>query len=192
MTGEKHCQELFYSHGRWLIFIVYFIVTLAYACSDNSGDLSRYKAYKFPSDSMAPTLLFGDRILADMQFYKYHQPERGDLIIFVSPLGKEKDWVKRVIAIEKDIIEAKNSKVHLNGQPLKEPYTQYTGNEVAQPIDNFGPVSVPDGTLFVMGDNRDHSYDSRYFGPIPVKNVKGKVRYIYWSKKWGRIGTKLK
>ncbi len=141
---------------------------------------------------MAPTLLSGDRILADLQFYNYHQPERGDLIVFVGPAGKDKEWVKRVIAIEKDVIEAKDSRIYLNGQPLEEPYAQHIGNEVSHPIESFGPVSVPEGALFVMGDNRDHSYDSRYFGPISIENVKGKVCYIYWSKEWGRIGTKLK
>jgi signal peptidase I len=99
--------------------------------------------------------------------------------------------LKRVIAIENDVIRGENAKVYVNGQVLEEPYVQHTRNKAMEVMNNFGSISVPKGKLFVMGDNRDESFDSRHFGVVSVEKVKGRVIYIYWSKKWSRIGTKV-
>ena len=97
-----------------------------------------------------------------------------------------------IVAIEKDVVKGENGKVYVNGLVLEEPYVQHTRNEIIEVMDNFGPITVPEGKLFVMGDNRDESLDSRHFGVVSVEKVKGRVLYIYWSKKWSRIGTKVK
>ena len=137
------------------------------------------QAFKIPSGSMIPTLLVGDHILVNKFLYgtkipfsgkrafMFKKPERGDIIVFKYPENPDKDFIKRVVAIEGDVIESKNKKVHVNGNKVSEPYAQHTDSSMRpmgiEPRDNFGPVIVPKNKYFVMGDNRDQSYDSRYW-----------------------------
>jgi len=191
-TAKSNNQKIIRFHGKLYIYISFLILAAVLsACSDYPNRLFRFKPYKFPAKSMAPTLLPGERILVDLQYYRDHKPERGDIIVFEYPKDPAKDFLKRVIAIEKDVVKGEGRKIFLNGQPLEEPYVQHTRNEIAKEMDNFGPVTVPRGTVFVMGDNRDESLDSRLFGVVSVEKVKGRVLYIYWSKKWSRIATKV-
>ncbi|MDP2279136.1 MAG: signal peptidase I [Nitrospirota bacterium] len=166
------------------------------------------QAFKIPSGSMIPTLLIGDHILVNKFLYgtkipfkdkrvlMFKKPERGDMIVFKYPENPDKDFIKRVVAIEGDVIESKNKKVHVNGNKVNEPYAQHTDSSMRpmgiEPRDNFGPVIVPKNKYFVMGDNRDQSYDSRYWGYVDIKDVKGKALILYWSwdseKSWVRLG----
>ena len=166
------------------------------------------QAFKIPSGSMIPTLLVGDHILVNKFLYgtkipfsgkrvlMFKKPERGDIIVFKYPENPSKDFIKRVVAIEGDVIESKNKMVHVNGNKVNEPYAQHTDSSMRpmgiEPRDNFGPVIVPKNKYFVMGDNRDQSYDSRYWGYVDIKDVKGKALILYWSwdseKSWVRIG----
>jgi signal peptidase I len=158
------------------------------------------QAFKIPSGSMKPTLLVGDHILVlkfiygtkvpftDKRILVFTEPKRGDIIVFRYPKDPSRDFIKRVIGVGGDVVEEKNKIVYVNGKPLNEPYIQHTDNDI-RPLskdvrDNFGPVYVPEGKLFVMGDNRDQSYDSRYWGFVDMKDVKGKAFIIYWS--WDR------
>lgn len=158
------------------------------------------QAFKIPSGSMIPTLLIGDHILvnkfiygtslpfSDKKVLVFTEPKRGDVIVFKYPEDLSKDFIKRVIGVGGDVIQEKNQVMFVNGKPLREDYTQHTdGNSLdgAEPRDNFGPYLVPNGKLFVMGDNRDQSYDSRYWGYVDLKLVKGKAMIIYWS--WDSI-----
>jgi signal peptidase I len=155
------------------------------------------QAFKIPSGSMIPTLLIGDHILVnkfiygtkipftDRRILVLRNPERGDIIVFKYPENPKKDFIKRVIATGGDVIEERNKLVYINGQALSEPYAVHSdrglrvgGND---PRDNFGPVTVPEGKLFVMGDNRDQSYDSRYWGFVDLKDLRGEALIIYWS-----------
>ncbi len=155
------------------------------------------QAFKIPSGSMIPTLLIGDHILVNKFIYGtkipftnrrilvLRNPEKGDIIVFKYPENPKKDFIKRVIATGGDVIEEKNKVVYINGQALKEPYAVHSdtglrpvGND---PRDNFGPITVPKGKLFMMGDNRDQSYDSRYWGFVDLKEVRGEALIIYWS-----------
>jgi signal peptidase I len=161
---------------------------------------------------MLQTLLIGDHILVNKFIYGtkipfsddrlliFTKPKRGDIIVFKYPDGSDRDFIKRVIGVEGDIIESKNKTVFVNGKPLKEPYAQHTDNSFRiggiEPMGNFGPYLVPKDKLFVMGDNRDQSYDSRYWGYVDTKEVKGKAFIIYWSwdsiekfPRFGRIGN---
>lgn len=164
------------------------------------------QAFKIPSGSMIPTLLVGDHILvnkfiygtnvpfSDKHFLVLKRPEKGDIIVFKYPEDPKKDFIKRVIATEGDLLESKDKVIYVNGKTVMEPYTYHSdrnirprGNDVR---DNFGPLVVPPNKIFAMGDNRDQSYDSRYWGFVDAKDVKGKALIIYWSwdpKHWLRF-----
>ncbi|MBI3784055.1 MAG: signal peptidase I [Deltaproteobacteria bacterium] len=157
------------------------------------------QAFKIPSGSMLPTLEVGDHILVnklaygihvpfvDAAFFTFGAPRRGEVVVFVYPLDAEKDYIKRVVGVPGDIVLIRNKHVYINGTLWNDPAAYFADGEGVgqgnQPRDNYGPTEVPDGHLFVMGDNRDHSYDSRFWGFVDLKNVKGKAFLVYWS--WG-------
>ena len=172
------------------------------------------QAFKIPSGSMKPTLQIGDHILVTKFIYgikipiirktmvSISEPKRGDMVVFIYPEDRSKDFVKRVIGIGGDNIEIRDKKIYLNGLPYKDNYGTYTDDMIipgaAQPRDNFGPVTVPPGSVFVMGDNRDQSYDSRFWGFVDLRDVLGKAFIIYWSwnndehnVRWRRLGNLL-
>lgn len=173
------------------------------------------QAFKIPSGSMENTLQIGDHILVNKFIYgvklpftgitiiPYKKPQRGDIVVFKFPQEPKKDFIKRTIGIAGDVIEIRNKEVYVNKNRLEQNYAIYTDLHIIpkamQPRDNFGPVTVPEDSIFVMGDNRDHSYDSRFWGFVDLKDVKGKALIIYWSwdndnfgVRWGRIGKILK
>jgi len=170
------------------------------------------QAFKIPSGSMIPTLLVGDHILVnkfllgtpvDIPFTNinlFHMPglrdpKRGDVIVFKYPEDPTRDFIKRVIGIGGDVVMEKDKNIYVNGRRLVEPYVQHVDNEIKpgqfDRRDNFGPIVVPKGSVFVMGDNRDQSYDSRYWGFVNDLEIKGKAIIIYWSwdsdKSWPRF-----
>jgi signal peptidase I len=112
-------------------------------------------------------------------------PDRGDIIVFMFPEDETKDFIKRVIGLPGDRVEVRDKNVYINGQPLSEPYTQHVDPSVfphqVQPRDNLGPLTVPSDSYFVMGDNRDQSLDSRFWGYVKREKIKGKAFIIYWS-----------
>ena len=173
------------------------------------------QAFKIPSGSMKQTLQIGDHILVNKFIYgvkipfsmatiiPLKDPERGDIIVFKFPEDPDKDFIKRVIGIAGDVIEIKDKQLYLNKKRLNHDHGIYLDSNIygagGQPRDNFGPIVVPENSLFVMGDNRDHSYDSRFWGFVDLKSVKGKALIIYWSwdkenfgVRWNRIGKILK
>lgn len=140
------------------------------------------------SDSMAPTLTKGHHLFLDKLTLRLRPPARGEIIAFRSPVGEEHESVKRVIAVAGDIVEMREKKVYLNGEPQTETYACYTRAAETLRGDNLPPVTVPEGALFVLGDNRDNSNDSASWedpatgGPphfLPLSAVTGKVRGIY-------------
>jgi len=149
------------------------------------------QAFKIPSGSMEPTLLVGDHILVNKFIYgvkipflrktliPIEQPKRNDVIVFIYPMDPSKDFIKRVIGVPGDRIEMLGRSIYINGKLFKDKYGVYTAP--FQPTAHFGPVIVPQGHLFMMGDNRDHSYDSRYWGFVPLASVKGEAFIVYWS-----------
>jgi signal peptidase I len=136
--------------------------------------------FVIPSESMVPTLLVGDRLFANKFIYRFKPIQRFDVIVFKYPHNPRVDYVKRVIALEGETVQLIGGKVYINKQPLEE------AHKMNPSYDDFGPVTVPKGFLFVLGDNRSNSEDSRYFGFVPVQNVLGKAFLIYWPPK--RIG----
>jgi signal peptidase I len=164
------------------------------------------QAFKIPSRSMVPTLLVGDQILVNKFIYGVKipylrktiipvtNPEKGDIVVFIYPNDRSKDFIKRVIGAAGDKIEIRNKKIFINGKEYSDSYGVYSDNLIypaaIQPRDNFGPVTVPKDSLFVMGDNRDESSDSRYWGFVDIKDVEGKAFIIYWS--WNHEDTNLR
>jgi signal peptidase I len=137
-----------------------------------------------PSESMLPTLQVGDRVLTNKLAYDFlSSPERGDLVVF-KDIGKEKDedTVKRVIGLPGDEISVEDGTLLVNGSPPYEPYlnTEEGATQETPALETFGPVFVPKDHVFVMGDNRANSYDSRFFGPVPNENIVGKVSLRFW------------
>jgi len=161
------------------------------------------QAFQIPTGSMEPTLLVGDFLLVNK--FIYARPviplestilpckkiERKDIVVFKFPRDLKKDYVKRVIALEGEKVEIKDKEVYVNDRPLEEKYKVHIDAQVFQKNgyyqyddvirDNFGPVVVPPGHLFVMGDNRDNSLDSRYWGFLPMNYLKGRPWLIYFS-----------
>jgi len=145
------------------------------------------QAFKIPSGSMLHTLEIGDYILVNKFIYWFTEPERGDVIVFKYPRDKSRDFIKRVVGLPGETLEIKDRVVYINGQRLEEPYVYHAEelNPEAEvfPRDNFGPLKIPEGYLFVMGDNRESSMDSRYWGPLDERLIRGKAFIIYWSVK---------
>lgn len=169
------------------------------------------QAFKIPSGSMLETLQIGDHILVNKFIYgvknpvtggtwiPLKKPARGDVVVFKYPLNPEQDYIKRVIGVEGDRIEIIDKKVYVNGVPQNEPYTIYLDNKIIpqeiQSRDNMETITVPENSLFVMGDNRDNSYDSRFWKFVDLRAVKGRAFILYWSwdkdnfsVRWDRIG----
>lgn len=170
------------------------------------------QAFKIPSGSMIPTLQIGDHILVnklsygirspfwDLFLLSFKKPQRGDVVVFIFPEDRSKDFIKRVIGIEGDMVEIREKRVYINGRPLEDPHAHFEDDPPERgPLnvrDNYGPKQVPENFIFVMGDNRDRSYDSRYWGYVNLDDVKGRAFLIYWSwdgmdrwVRWERIGS---
>ncbi len=169
------------------------------------------QAFKIPSGSMEDTLAIGDHLLvnkfiyglklpfSDKRILKFRDPRQGDVIVFEYPVDRSKDFIKRVIGVPGDEVEVRNKHVYVNGVLYQNPHEVHKDatvfpREVNQ-RDNFGPVRVPAHSYFMMGDNRDNSYDSRYWGVIKESDIKGKAFIKYWSwdqnswrVRWGSIG----
>lgn len=145
-------------------------------------------AYTMPAGSMSPTLLVGDRILADKAIYKRSKPQRGDLIVFKYPQDPSRNFVKRLIAFDGETVEIKDGGVYVNGQPLPAPNPgRYYENRGTYPPEGKS-VTVTEGHYYVLGDNSAASHDSRYWGFLPEENVLGKIYKIYWPlERAGRI-----
>jgi len=175
------------------------------------------QAFKIPSGSMLETLQIGDHILVNKFIYgikipftdgsvlvSIKDPKKGDIVVFKYPEDPSKDFIKRVIATEGDTLEIINKKLYVNDKPVTgEQYAIHKSNKIYSAMvssrDNLRKILVPENKLFVMGDNRDNSHDSRFWGFVDLKAIKGKAFIIYWSwnkekfgVRWNRIGDILK
>ncbi len=152
------------------------------------------QAFKIPSGSMLPTLLIGDHLLVNKFTYgvkipfsgkvliPVKDPQANDVIVFKYPQDPKLDYIKRVIGIGGDVIEGRDKTIYVNGKPFDDRYGFHRDNAVIKGSrDNFGPITVPEGKVFVMGDNRDNSYDSRFWGFVDHKAILGKAMILYWS-----------
>ena len=176
------------------------------------------QAYKIPSGSMEPTLLIGDHIIVNKLLYglrlpdsffgltpfeseipwghylfKFEPVHRGDVVVFVFPPDPTKDFIKRVIGVPGDTIEVKNGKLYRDGALADDPHAHFEltpeDRQQSSPRDYFGPLKVPEGQYLMMGDNRDRSYDGRFWGLVNRDEVEGRAIFIYWS--WDSDGNGL-
>jgi signal peptidase I len=185
--------------GRWiteLIVIVMVVLLIRVFVA---------QAYNIPSGSMKPTLLVGDFILVNKLVYRFSEPKRGDIVVFKYPIDPNIDFIKRIVALPGEQVEVRNNQVFINGKPLpltevgrgeengvrKFIYEEVMPEGIKHKVQfyedfpfskrDFGPVVVPPNHYFVMGDNRDNSEDSRYWGFLPRENIVGKAFVIYFS-----------
>ena len=176
------------------------------------------QAFKIPSGSMLPTLQIGDHILVNKFIYSFAALKRGDIIVFKFPQDETRDFIKRVIGLPGETLEIRGRQVLINGVPVSEPYAVTSDGPFARAgdRDRLGPIVIPPDKLFMMGDNRDHSMDSRVWGFLDIHKIKGKAIIVYFSIRsedipfasiprgvvyvvthpsiirWGRLGTLLR
>jgi signal peptidase I len=163
------------------------------------------QAFKIPSSSMEPTLLVGDHLLVNKfiygvripysdnifgkskKFFEWKKPQRGDVIVFIFPKDRSKDFIKRVVGTEGEKVAIIHNKIYINDKMIDDPWGDFRMPRSS--IEEYGPVKVPEGFLFVMGDNRDNSQDSRFWGFVNINEVKGKAFIVYFS--WDSNAQKL-
>jgi signal peptidase I len=173
------------------------------------------QAFKIPSGSMEPTLLVGDHLLVNKFIYgirmpfvgkkivTFNLPKRGEVIVFIPPHDRSKDFIKRVIGLPGEKVEIKERKIYINDRLIEDPWGVFEKVNPSPIYDNYGPEKVPSESLFVMGDNRDNSQDSRYWGFASLDDVLGKAFIMYWSwdlrapsllskVRWNRIGSLIR
>lgn len=166
--------------------------------------------YVIPSESMLDALQIGDRLFVTKFSYGIHlpfveeeifstgEPEHGDIIVFPFPQDKSQDYIKRVVGLPGDVIEIRNKQLIRNGEAVQEEYAIHKDPNNFYRRDNMPPLTVPPGKVFVLGDNRDYSMDSRFWGFVDKNTIHGKALLIYWSStrfvdvKWDRIGNMLR
>lgn len=178
--------------NKWYIYLIIFLLSSVVISPLLGGTIRKniVRAYRIPSSAMEPAVLVGDYLIADMKIYKSEKPKRGDIIIFEFPKDPSKDFIERVIGMEGEKVEIVKNNIYINDKLLDDPWGYFTKGYPA--LDTFGPVVVPKNSLFVMGDNRNNSQDSRFWGFVNVEKVKGKALYLYWAKNKSRIGMELK
>ena len=172
----------------WFVYLILIILNFLF--------LSQYKKYinsnfimahKTKTSSMEPTLMTGDRFIADYRYYKTNPVKPNDVVIIRLPKDPKKKFIERCIATGEQVVEIKGKSVFVDGVLFPDSLkTQFIGES-----EDYGPVKVPPEHYFVLGDNRDNSYDSRYWGFVPKENVIAKPLYIYWSKDKTRIGKTI-
>jgi len=211
MTSPYRLKEF----NRWYIYLLFIVVSVSYP-TNLSGNIRSHiiQAFKIPSASMVPSILKGDYVLLNKSIYNLQSPARGDVVVFVNPNDRRKNWIKRIVALPNDTVEIRNNVLFINGEPLAHrPISeaklskiedQITGSvleEINGTTDyeimlstnsgaDFRKIKVPNGHCFVLGDNRGNSRDSRHLGPIPLRDVMGRVDFIYLpAETWSRFGV---
>jgi signal peptidase I len=208
MDGERRQRRASKKGGGVLEFLIILLVSFALVF----GFVRPFvvEAFFIPSESMVPTLRIGDRVLVNKFIYRFTEPQRGDIIVFKSVEGGKlppeesliehitdffrndaaeepprEDLIKRVVGVPGDKISVRRGKLFVNGEPQKEPYLSKRF-----PDRSFAaPTTVPEDHVFVMGDNRANSRDSRFFGPVPERNIEGEAFLRFWP--LDRLGSLL-
>ncbi len=165
--------------GGFLEFLV--ILLVAFALVFGFVRPFVLEAFYIPSESMVPTLEISDRVFVNKFIYRMNEPERGDIIVFRSAEGGNEDLIKRVVGVPGDNVEVRDGVLFLNGERREEPYLNDRSPDSGFCPDNgFCDTTVPPGHVFMMGDNRANSRDSRFFGPVPYDSIEGEAFVIFW------------
>lgn len=202
MTARKvHSEFTLRPFNKWYLYLI-LTIGWSFAATFFIPVFGNYKVYTIPSQNMENTLMVGDYIWADMNAYESKNPEPSDIVIFLFPGDLQTKYIKRCVAVQGDTVLIENKKLFVNGLRFPdEEFTKYidsTKDGLPKILprreggkdsrDNFGPYLVPIDTYFMMGDSRDNSYDSRYYGAVHKDLILGKLVRIYWSYDFGRIG----
>lgn len=198
-SGESYVPR---RYNRWYVYLVLFVVLYLGTSIVASSVRTVVQAFKIPSGAMMPTLEIGDYVLVDKAIYRFDDPKRFDIIVFEYPEDPQKTFVMRVVALPGETVEIRSKEVMINGTVLAEPHVHFAegkAGHIMSPRDSLGPFRVPEGTYFVLGDNRDRSYDSRFWGPVRRDKIFGQLKVLYfsWSAenfdvRWRRIGMPLR
>lgn len=184
--------------NRWYLYLgLGLLANLSFGLPDRP--LLPIRTLRIPGQHMEPAILAGDHLVADAHYWRYHTPSRGDLVIFTSPERPDAMVLHRVIALPGEQVEIRDKVVFIDGRKLTDDWGVYNDPEIYTGIfpstggrrDNFGPLRVPAETTFTVGDNRDNSYDSRFYGPVPNRLLQAKPLFVYWAADKSRIGTRL-
>ena len=179
-------------YNRWYVYLCIFLAHAFVILPVLEVAFPRpVKAYRIASGAMEPSLQVGDHIIVDLTRYATDIPQRGDVVVFIFPEDRSKDFIKRVIGLPGERIEIRSKRVFIDGRELSDAWGIHVDQTVLDARDNFGPLSVPPEQYYVMGDNRDRSYDSRFWGFVDHSLIKGKALYFYWAKDKGKIGTAI-
>jgi len=200
LTATRLKQTTLKDYHRWYIYLAIALLAAFLVAPSLESLVLRigpFRVYRITTSSMLPTLRQGDRVMVDSRGFRAALPKRRDISVVPLPNDRSTLFIKRVIGLPGDTIEIRNKVLFVNGQEQEEDYVEHTDPQILpagakQTRDNFPPLVVPPNQLFVLGDNRDATYDSRFFGTVPVEDLKGKPLYIYWSSDRTRIGRKLK
>jgi signal peptidase I len=179
MSKNTHHQHLPPKKGQGLIEFL-LILIIAFVLVFGFVRPFIVEAFYIPSESMVPTLEVGDRLFVNKFVYRFFEPKRGDIIVFKSVEGSteggQEDLIKRVVGLPGDQVQVNHGRLYLNGERWTESYV----NDELPDSTSFGPTTVPEGKVFVMGDNRANSLDSRFFGPVPLENIEGEAFLVFW------------
>lgn len=190
-------------YNRWYLYALYYVVVLI---AVNNGKLV-VEAFRMPAASMVPTLMSGDRFIVDKHLTARTELARGDIIVFLYPVDKAKTFVKRLVGLPGDRVRTEGTELYINGEKIQHSIIKVEGDVTVMseelnhhhytvqymPYRSYPDQEyvVPEGQLFVMGDNRDNSTDGREWGFLPMEDVLGEAAYIYWSPDHSRIGQSL-
>lgn len=198
------------AYNKWYIYLIIIIVNAI--IGNFYPVIESYQAFKIPAGSMKPTLLIGDHIIVDKQAYSNEKPLRGDVVVFQWPKDESKAYIKRIVGIEGDKVQIVKGALYINDEIVKtrslgkfsddsilqaDVYEEIIGENRHSILDqiknseDFGPVTVPEHSIFVLGDNRDNSMDSRYWGFVSLNKIIGKPLYVYWARDKNRLGLQI-
>ncbi|MGH7405741.1 MAG: signal peptidase I [Candidatus Methylomirabilales bacterium] len=193
------------AYNRWYLYLAMVLLS-AFGVQPAASTLIKAflaQAYRIPSGGMLPTLLIGDHILVEKFGPRSASLARGDVIVFPYPHDEDRDFIMRIVGLPGEVLEIREDQVYINDRPLSEPYAIYKDPRRSRSPrssgNSYGPVTIPQGKLFVLGDNRDQSQDSRHWGLLDMEKIGGKVRTIYrsWDAdahgvRWQRIGQPIR
>jgi signal peptidase I len=181
-------------YNRWFVYLLIIVINLGTTVARLV--VVPFYSCKIVEAGMLPTIKPGDQVIADIHWYRSKRPQRGDIVVFRCPEDRSQSFIQRVIGLPHETLEIKDKQVFINGQRLEESYVQHVDEAIwpgeHNPRDNLALVTIPDNALFLLGDNRDSSLDSRFWQCIEFEDLQGKILYIYWSSDRTQIGKTVK
>lgn len=202
LVARKRRGDPTWRARRWHFYLLVTVALTVISLALQETIRFEARAFRIPSGSMRPTLEVGDFMFAQMATYRISAPRRGDVVVYAFPQDPTKDMVHRVVGLPNEVIEVRDRQVFIDGLPLDELHVVHSDPEVWSaergPRDQLAPWRIPQGEVFVMGDDRDNSNDGRFWGTLPIRMIRGRARVLYWSwdgarsrPRWERIGRRI-